>query len=143
MSALTGDQQATLRSSVVPPSANLSAAEETFTGLRCYRHGGDHEQSKAQLADPALFPASSVSPKFECMEPPNDCPHATKCPEFGGACLVIDCHQGSCPGCPDFMKNLISKGWCSYAHMKGTEIVVGAFILQTVSGPTNPFCSGR
>jgi hypothetical protein len=97
----------------------------------------------AQLADPALFPASSVSPKFECMEPPNECPHATKCPEFGGACLVIDCNQGSCPGCPDFVKNLISKGWCSYACMKGTEIVGGAFILQTVFGPTRPFCIGK
>lgn len=96
-----------------------------------------------QSVDPALFPASAIYPKYECMEPPNECPHATKCPQFGGSCFVIDCNQGSCPGCPDFVKNLISRGWCSYACMKGTEMVGGAFILQTVFGPTQPFCIGK
>lgn len=96
-----------------------------------------------QSADPALFPASAIYPKYECIDPPNECPPTTKCPQFGGVCSVIDCNQGGCPGCPDFVKNLISKGWCSYACLKGPEVVGGAFILQTVFGPTRPFCIGK
>jgi hypothetical protein len=95
-----------------------------------------------QFADPGLFPASAIYPKYECIDPPNACPPTTKCPDFGGLCVVIDCNQGSCPGCPDFVKNLISKGWCSYACLNGPNLVGGAFILQTVFGPTRPFCIG-
>jgi hypothetical protein len=99
----------------------------------------------AQLADPALFPPTTVYSKFECIEPPNNCPAMTKCVDYPGAnCIVIDCGRGKCPGyCPEFISDLISTGWCSYACMKGTEVVAGAFILQIRWGHTGPMCIGK
>lgn len=100
----------------------------------------------AQLADPVLFPPTAVYSKFECTEPPNNCPASTKCPEYPGAnCIVIGCARGKCPGyCPDFVSDIASQGWCSYACMKGSEIVAGAFILQILWGhTTRPFCIGK
>jgi hypothetical protein len=81
------------------------------------------------------------SPKYECGDPPNNCPYTTKCVEFPGwVCSVTGCGQGSCPDCPEFLQNLIIKGWCAYGCMKGTEITGGAFILQTQWAPNGPFC---
>jgi hypothetical protein len=100
----------------------------------------------AQLADPALFPpAAPVYPKYECIDPPNNCPPTTKCVEYPGGCTVIDCGRGKCPGyCPKFVSDLVSQGWCSYVCLNGTEIVAGAFILQVFGGhSTRPFCIGK
>ena len=99
----------------------------------------------AQLADLVLFPPTAVYSKFECIEPPNNCPATTKCPGSPGAvCIVIDCARGKCPGyCPDFISNLASQGWCSYACRKGKEVVEGAFILQIAWGLRGPFCIGK
>lgn len=100
----------------------------------------------AQLADPALFPPTTVYSKFECIEPPNNCPAMTKCVDYPGAnCIVIDCGRGKCPGyCPKFISDLVSQGWCSYACMKGSEVVAGAFILQILWGhTTDPICIGK
>jgi len=100
----------------------------------------------AQLADPVLFPPATVHSKFECIEPPNNCPATTRCPGSPEpVCIVIDCGRGKCPGyCPKFLSDLISQGWCSYACMNGKEIVAGAFILQVFGNRvTPPFCFGK
>jgi hypothetical protein len=41
----------------------------------------------------------NVHAKYECIEPPNNCPSSTKCIEYPGAvCIVIGCARGSAPG---------------------------------------------
>lgn len=94
----------------------------------------------AQSVDPSLFSAG-IYPKYECGDPPNNCPYTTKCSQHPGwVCSVTNCGQGSCPNCPEFFQNLVVKGWCAYGCMKGTEIVGGAFILQTKWLPTEAYC---
>ena len=97
----------------------------------------------AQSADPSIFSAL-YSPKFECGDAPNNCPYVTKCEEFPGwVCSVTDCGQGKCPTCPEFLQNLLVKGWCAYGCMKGTEVTGGAFILQTKWARNGPFCFAK
>ncbi|MEP7122181.1 MAG: hypothetical protein ABJE95_14775 [Byssovorax sp.] len=96
----------------------------------------------AQSVDPSLFSAG-INPKYECIDPPHNCPPNTKCPQFGGICSVTECSTGSCPYCPELFENLVIDGWCSYGCMKGAEIVGGAFILQTKWGSTPPQCIGK
>lgn len=93
----------------------------------------------AQSIDSSLLPASYY-PKYECIEPPTNCPHAVKCTGFPGVCVVTDCASGSCPTCPGF-SNVIIKSWCGYGCINGTgDHVGGAFILNTFFGPRGPLC---
>lgn len=84
----------------------------------------------SQSVEASVF-SPGIVPKNECIEPPNNCPFTTMCPDIPGRCFVTNCGKGSCPFCPEYLQNLVIKGWCAYGCMKGSEMTGGAFILQT------------
>ncbi len=84
----------------------------------------------AQSVDVSTL-SQGIYPKNECIEPPNNCPFTTTCPDIPGRCFVTQCGKGSCPYCPEYLQNLVIKGWCAYGCMKGSDVTGGAFILQT------------
>jgi hypothetical protein len=115
---------------VDPSTLNATTASQLIDGVA--PDAVNAALAWAQSVDPSVFMAGIV-PKYECIDPPHNCPPFTKCPEYPGwVCTVTGCGKGSCPTCPEFFENLVVKGWCAYGCMKGTEVVGGAFILQTV-----------
>lgn len=84
----------------------------------------------SQAVEESVF-TPGIYPKNECIEPPNNCPFRTTCPNIPGNCYVTNCGKGSCPLCPEYLQNLVVEGWCAYGCMKGSEMTGGAFILQT------------
>ncbi len=91
-----------------------------------------------------------VFPKFECGNPPRNCPYNARC-TFPGqgkeiVCVVVDCGEAPCRICPEAVSKLLVKGWCSYGCV-GAEPGVkigGAFILKTPfkkdDGNNGPYC---
>jgi hypothetical protein len=95
-----------------------------------------------QSVDPGVFMAG-IFPKFECTQPPRNCPYMTRCSQYPGwACIVTGCGAGSCPTCPESLANLVVKGWCTYGCMNGKDVVGEAYMFQTFFGPllNGPHC---
>jgi hypothetical protein len=84
----------------------------------------------SQTVEESVF-TPGIYPKNECVAPPRNCPFTTTCPDIPGMCFVTGCGKGSCPLCPEYLQNLVVKGWCAYGCMQGSEMTGGAFILQT------------
>jgi hypothetical protein len=93
----------------------------------------------AQSIDPSVFTAG-IYPQFECIEPPHNCPLKAQCPELKAICSVTQCGNGGCATCPELFQNLVISGWCAYGCMRGSEMVGGAFALQTEWGAGQTFC---
>lgn len=143
---------ATARSSLEEHARDFPRSKFTTTRevlwVRVLLSEGKRAEAKAKAdalrksVDPSLFSAG-IYPKYECIDPPLNCPPTTKCPEFGGSCSVTECSTSKCPYCPDLFENLVIEGWCSYGCMKGAEMVGGAFILQTRWGSMPTKCIGK
>ena len=81
--------------------------------------------------DETALPASGPYPKFECMDPPNNCKPTEICPLGDGAvCTVTGCGKGKCPWC-DLFGGLIYDGYCTYACMQNTKYWGYGFNLRT------------
>ncbi len=93
----------------------------------------------SQTVEESVF-TPRIYPKNECIQPPNNCPFTSTCPNVSGTCYVTDCGKGSCPLCPELFQNLVIEGWCAYGCMKGSEVTGGGFILQTKWGSSDLRC---
>ncbi len=87
-----------------------------------------------ETADPASLSSIGVFPKFECMDPPNNCARQERCPIGDGAtCVVTGCGKGKCPWC-DLFGGLNYDGYCAYACMQGSKYWGYGFNLRTRFG---------
>lgn len=83
-----------------------------------------------------------IKPDWSCGRAPYNCKSTEFCPYDGGfsLCRVTACGEGKCSWCPVNPPFRIVKSWCSYACMKESTIVGGAWAFRLAGdlwwGPT-------
>lgn len=130
-----------------PEGAANAALLKPLAGLATMpAEGAKEEAGLSSPRDEAAPMEGGIYPKYECTQPPYECPATKQCvfPSGSSVCHVTNCGEGKCPVCPDFISKPFIQGWCSYGCMRGTEMVGGAFILRTPFtkdlSKSSPFC---